>query len=496
MNYLKRGFLSVIRKPMKALILFLVVFILGNLMAGAVSIKKTLNTTEANINKSLQPIATIELDWETLNKEGENSEEGEFPEFEFIKEDAIKKIGSLSYVKYYDYNASWGLRSKTLKSYVDPDLEDGGYSFGTEDGDPYFSVYGVEYHKILKIETGEISLKEGRVFSEEEISSSKTAALVSSKFAEANNLTIGSTLPLYNEIYEPMKEDEVYSSSYEPKILATPEKEYEVIGIFETKPSPKKGSNNQNDMQQQWERQMLENTIIVPNNAIVDIMEESEQIFADFGEVQDSYPISYEPIFILKESKMLDDFKEEASSFLPKYSRIIDTTKSLENIKKPMESINGIATIVLYASIGVAILILSLLTTLFLHDRRHEIGIYMAMGERKGKVIAQILAEVITVSLISMTLALIVGNFITKDISKTMLIEQVESQENNDNGYYSSIDKYTDTISQEDLIDNYNVSLDGSTIIMFYGISVITIVVSTIIPTMYILRLKPKEILM
>ncbi len=38
MNIFKRGFIYLVRKPAKTLALFLIVFILGNLTAGAVSI--------------------------------------------------------------------------------------------------------------------------------------------------------------------------------------------------------------------------------------------------------------------------------------------------------------------------------------------------------------------------------------------------------------------------------------------------------------------------
>ncbi|MFV0394792.1 MAG: ABC transporter permease [Coprobacillaceae bacterium] len=495
MNYLKRGFLSIIRKPMKSGILFLVVFILGNLMSGSVSIKKTLNKTEENINQNLKPIATVQIDWDTLEKNYDPEKDEEYPTAKPIDEEGIKNIGALEYVEYYDYSMSWSMHSKDLKRYIDPDMESYMY---TEPGEPeYFSLHGVERNELLDIQEGKISLKEGRTFTKEDISEGKNYVIVGSNFAEKNGLQVGSTFTLNGDVEEPRDEDTNWETR-EYKVIDTYSREYEIIGLFDVNKitSDKKDSSSNGGFDEEaWQREMQENTIYLPNNSVISVAKEYADKYAEAGGIYDD-TMYFDPIFVLKESKMLDDFREEASSFLPENNIVVDTTKSLENIKKPMESINGIATIVLYASIGVTILILSLLVTLFLHDRRHEMGIYIAMGERKIKVVIQILAEVIGVAMISLTLALIVGNFISKDISKNMLIEQTTNTNEEENYYYSTLDDYTSGVSNEDLIDNYNVSLDAGTILMFYGISVATIVVSTIIPTMYILRLKPKEILM
>lgn len=479
MSYLKRGFLSMIRKPLKTVILFLVVFILGNLMSGAVSIRNTLKITEDNINQNLKPIATVDIDWDSVYALYDDT--GEELEFDFIDENAIQQIGSLDYVEQYDYSFRWPSFSNTLRYYyIDDNIERDHSDEGNQ-----FVLHGVEYHKLLKIEEGEISLKEGRVFTEEEIAEGNNHIIIGSEFAKLNNLTIGSTIELYDNVYESDEEN-----NYAPLVKDTLTYEYEVIGIFETSPLPSAGNNQNSEIQ--WQREDLENTFFIPNNAAIKQMRTIAELDALDGDQVDNR-VFYQPIFKLKEIKMLDDFREEATAFLPEYNVIIDTTESLNNIREPMKSINNIATIVLYAAILVTVLILSLLVTLFLHDRRREIGIYIAMGEMKAKVIGQILIEVLATSLVAMTIALVIGNFLSRNISRNMLVNQTQ---HNHEEYYNPINEYAPNISYEELIDNYNVSLDSGTILMFYGISTVTIIVSTIVPTLYILRLKPKQILM
>lgn len=55
---------------------------------------------------------------------------------------------------------------------------------------------------------------------------------------------------------------------------------------------------------------------------------------------------------------------------------------------------------------------------------------------------------------------------------------------------------YSNNITTEDLADSYAVSLGVITILMFYLVGIGTILVSTLIPIVYIVRLNPKKIMM
>ena len=55
---------------------------------------------------------------------------------------------------------------------------------------------------------------------------------------------------------------------------------------------------------------------------------------------------------------------------------------------------------------------------------------------------------------------------------------------------------YGSNITPEEVADSYNVSIGLGTIGMFYLIGLGTVLVSTIVPNVYILRLNPKKIMM
>src|SRR5699024_5741952 len=104
MNFIKRGLLGITRKKGKSLILLAVIFILGNLISGAISIQQANSNVENNIKEKLGATATLEMDW--LEYEKLSMEEQENFIFEEIGVDLIEEVGGISYVKYYDYTMS------------------------------------------------------------------------------------------------------------------------------------------------------------------------------------------------------------------------------------------------------------------------------------------------------------------------------------------------------------------------------------------------------
>ena len=55
---------------------------------------------------------------------------------------------------------------------------------------------------------------------------------------------------------------------------------------------------------------------------------------------------------------------------------------------------------------------------------------------------------------------------------------------------------YGSEVTTDDVMDNFNVSISLTTVLAFYGIGLGTVLLSTIIPNLYILKLNPKKIMM
>ena len=99
MNFIKRGLASITRRKGKSLILFAVIFILGNVMAGAIAIDQGTKSVETTIKKKLGSLATVTEDYEKFWKENEDNEDADL---NMPKPETLDEIGALEQVNYYD----------------------------------------------------------------------------------------------------------------------------------------------------------------------------------------------------------------------------------------------------------------------------------------------------------------------------------------------------------------------------------------------------------
>jgi len=132
-----------------------------------------------------------------------------------------------------------------------------------------------------------------------------------------------------------------------------------------------------------------------------------------------------------------------------------------------------------------------------------EIGIYLALGEKKINIVFQILIEIISISMIAILLALLFGIVFSTHLSQQLIRRDLEQQ-----AYHEVMLGSTQIsnpialtmfnpgpMSVEDMVALYDTSLNKTTIILFFKIATITIAISTLIPLIYLTKINPKKIL-
>lgn len=505
MNFIRRGIASIVRKPGKTIILLLIVFILGNIIAGAISIGQAVNNTEENLKKNITAAATVEWDYTEYEKYYE--EYGDYPEYGNISADVYREIGELSYVKYYDYSAYAGLYSRDMTNYSDPDSEYAQeFVWAPTEGLTNFSLTGVQDPEILAVKENKIGIVSGRAFTEQEVNNLSYVAVISQELAGANNLSVGSKFTMETILYNDSGEEAVSETDYyaDENIFASQSYEFEVVGIFEVITAPTTSGDEWDTAYQLYN---LQNKIYVPNKVVEAVsvfeMEQYALLYPDdYEDVDADSWVWYENVYVLGDASEIDQFKEEVEGIVPEFYKVSSTTDTYSDVAAPMESLGWLSSVVLWVAVGATLIILSLLITLFLRDRKKEIGIYLALGEKKSKVISQIVLEVAAISIVGITLSLFSGNILSNSISKTMLQNDIVAQQEEDdsaNYYeYTALDSmgYSSDITGDDIIDSYSVSLDAATVLLFYAVGIGTVVVSTVVPIIYIVRLNPKKILM
>ena len=198
---------------------------------------------------------------------------------------------------------------------------------------------------------------------------------------------------------------------------------------------------------------------------------------------------------------MLDEFMKSVESLFSRnglYNLEYYTSRDTYNlVAGPIESLSTISNIVLIVSVIVSIIILTLVIVLFLKDRKHEIGIYVSLGEVKWKMITQIVLEVFVVAILAVSLSLLSGIKLGKVISDEVLKSAMIKEEEVVDSQLEKIGSVNrENLQMEDVTSQVTFTMDANYIISVYGTSLIVIVLSSAIPIMYILRMDPKKILM
>jgi len=510
MNFFKRALLSIQRRKSKSLILFLVIFILGNLMAGAIAIQQASQHVEAEIKTRLGANATVSFNQEKLQK---LSEEGTDIDIKEPDIKVYKELGKLDQVKFYDYSVIDYITTEKLKNVVSKDDD----SILDINGIHYFTVKGASRPELIDVQMKKISLIEGNTFSQEEIEKGLPVAVISEKVAKENNLHVGDSFVM-DRVIEHYGTGNVDVENIERK-----SKEYSatVVGIFTVNQVEKKENSSKNSKQiEQEQNQQIDyydklNVIYFPNDYIEktqkEMLEFNYDNFPDnFSDENSDIPdketvlkdFSFKNIqatYVQNKPEEVEDFKLLGNQILKDnkldYYKIEASSDQFDSIAGPIKGMANISKIVLIVSVMASIFIITLVIILFLRDRKHELGIYLSLGEKRNRVVGQIVTEVLLVAIIAMTLSVFSGNVLAKNFSESLMTtQQIDNTEDEMMIFGSPVVDFQ--ITEDDVIDAYDIKLTPSYIALFYLIGLIVVLLSTIVPLVYIMRLNPKKIMM
>lgn len=498
MNYWNRALCSVTRRKGKSIILFAVIFILGNVIAGSIAIQQSTDNVEKKIKHQLGATVSVDMDFEKMMNE---SSDGQLKTSSGLKIADIQKIGQSPYVKEFDYSISGFIQMKKVKGYEIEQKENASMSVAMPN---HLTLKGSNLLEPLDFKEKKMKLVDGRTFTQEEIDNDKAVGIISKKVAEANGVNVGDQLVL-DSVTMDHKQD---GSSEE---LYTQDHPIEIIGIFEPVTLEKKKSDDKDS--KDMNKQMLEteqfNTAYLPNGAVASInkaeYEKGKIALPDRYKNSDGTEMTEEqlnpvtPTFILKSPEDVEAFKEEAKALIPDSYKLNASTDEYDQVGGTFKKMSQISGYVVLLAIGAALLIISLVVILFLRDRKHELGIYLSLGETRTKVMQQIIVELLLISLVAMCLSLLTGNVLGKMVSDSLIASDAFSQV--DSGNAGSLMTLGSGVGQssltmEDVSSAYEVKFSLSYIVTFLIAGISTVLLSAILPLTYVLRLNPKKIMM
>ncbi|BCD29708.1 hypothetical protein BC30102_2744 [Bacillus cereus] len=168
----------------------------------------------------------------------------------------------------------------------------------------------------------------------------------------------------------------------------------------------------------------------------------------------------------------------------------------------PIENISSTSQMIIYIVSIAGAIILGLIIMLSIKGRRKEMGILLSIGEKKWKLMAQFVVEVVCVAILAFGLSITTGakvsqyigdNLLSNEIATTS--EETDTMRNNSTVMMSGPGGTLQN-QKEDPIDKIDVSVTGEDVGKMGGIGLAIAIIATLLPALSILRLNPKQILL
>ena len=377
-------------------------------------------------------------------------------------------------------------------------------------GQPY-TVRGVSQGDFMDLRQGVVEIVEGQTFTEEQVANGEHVVVISQPLAEYNNLQVGDFITLHNSV--PNETDEggrlpsILLESYTVEIIGL----FNVVGIEDIT-----FSERLRDWTTYYELRAFDtmNRLYLPASLVLEASHrnsyEGLRLTEERGE-RLGFEVSWEfldhyqlrPIFVLHDPLDVGYFSEAVYQLLGGAVHISEGSHRFAPITATMTTMRTVADGVLVGASIASVVILALIVTLFFYDRRHEVGIYLALGERRRKIVSQLLTEVFIVATFAITSSLLVGTLVANHLTMDLLQEEVAGIEVEPTLMFTADDVnlweamgLPAAMTGEEMLEFYDVSLNAQTILLFYLASFGVIVISTVVPTIYLVRLSPKKILM
>ncbi|MGE7625146.1 ABC transporter permease [Viridibacillus sp. NPDC096237] len=477
MNFIKRAFLSVRARKGKSLILFTVFLVVANLTLAGFAMQNVTETASDLARKKLGVEVTLGLDHEKLQKHIEKqveenpNERINIPE---ISTDEADKLAKSSYVKKFNYlKEAYGLTDGFKPIEVDEKESEGAVAFagGGQNDDremPNIAITGVRSSDLLKGFTeGTEKIIKGRPITAED--KGKKVALIEKQLAKQNKLKVGDKVKI--------KTDDGKS-----KIKV------EIIGIYESHDTSQKPPI----------------AFMNPSNKIY-VTCESLKGFSQNKDMKGT-PID-SAAYYLTDPDHIDAFKALGKKTDIDFDLFkLDAHDALyKKMVGPIENMATTSKWIVYMVSITGSIILGLIIMLTIKERRKELGILLAIGEKKGKLIGQLLVEVVCIAVLAFSLSIFTGGAVSQKMGDNLLQKEItasEEQENNSGQQSQGMVTSSASVMDGDLdkdvdpIDNIDVSVTSQDILNLGGLGLLIAILATLLPALSILRLNPKDILL
>ena len=510
MRHQSRAVLSLIRNPVRTLIITLMILVLSSFLVGSFLIREASGNVRNIFMSNVGPIVSLtntseENVYATSWHNTSHSRREMYEEYL----NNVRKLSENERVRKADY-------SIYLRTYTDCLHND------TENWDSYFpfdsnTFYGSFFYQFIcginqpdfpTLSSNLINITSGRSITASEISEGALVCLINENLRMDDNgskreIKPGDVIPI--KLYSFYSEGKANMESVD-NVFSEHTVYLEVVGIFHSNTS----IINRDD--ESFEKR--ENLIYVPNPVVEKIYQMNLEMMDALPEVTSDYELSVTPgitdvVYQLREMEDLPYFLTHCQGLEEKYfnydyrgnKRTLMITESASDayekaavaiIQLEMISQSVICVISLVFAV---LLVLVIIFTL--NNRKKEMGILMSLGEGKIRIIRQIITEFLIIGFIGFTLSLGTGVLVAEPISREMMDTYVsrkdETMSTDDRG--NQIIRYID-IDEEELGRLFEIRLSGNSIMYITALEYGLLISGLAISVTVITRVDPKKVLL
>jgi len=479
-----------------SLTLLMTALVLGCVIMVIVATHQAILNTDKVLQDKLPPMVTIDLDVEAYDNY--MMAHGRVPDIDGLSQEIMKEIGSLPYVKYYDFSVVYFLLNSNLEPYgIESEFFEG-VRLGSY---ALFDLKGVQTAEPFDISEGIVEITQGRMFDESELANLGYVAVISEDLARVNNLEVGSTISMRDIAWD-MREAEYIDDSFftEENVFSSRSYDLEIIGFFSLQ--------NVIDFGDEWINEVnyigFQNRIYVPNvfardAAIWAVEQEAEMNPVFFGDVYLESLINYLNVYVLHDVRDIPAFIQAAESKIPEFYVAVDASGKAGIVSQPLRSLENLAQIVLVATSVIGVFVLSAIIASFAKRRKREIGILLTLGEDRTRIAVQLIMKILPAVLTAFILAVPVGYVLANTFSPAILEVKLEAAQESDYvmepATSLALRGVVIDVSDADILEAYNVSFSRGTIISFAALNSLLILVATAIPVFYVKSLNLKQVM-
>ena len=513
MNFIQRAIRYVRRKPSKSFLLTITFFLIGNLVILGLGVSQAADNAKILTRRKMRAVVSYEVDYNAFWNYADSltdSDEAEeaYRNMPRIDPDTAVALTEDKRVVAFNYMTTNIAYAKDVEHVPLGNEEENNYS--PEEGyvTPNLMIYANLFPEMLEMHEGTYTVTEGRWYTQNEIDDAAPVVVITEELAEQNGLRVGDTMMLMIGDPNDFKNnpDTYTAAGVREEDLMT---ELEIIGIYST---VEEVDPNSESFRWMSPYESPKNRIQMPMTTMAEMAVNSSEISykvhpewfgneeIDLEEVRRQAMTPGRVIYLLDDPLNVDAFVADNQPRLGEYLMLNANNETFRKMARPLDTMSFFANIVVWIVVVNAVVIISLVTALTLKTREYEIGVLLSIGVSKLKIVLQLFLELIIVAFIGFTLASVSGSLMAGSVGDMVLDFQTTSEakyEEEDSGYVfvSSTDYFT-TVTQDDLLSEYHVSVSPLLIAEIFVLGTGVVLIAIVIPSFMIMRLNPKQILL